>query len=212
MAGLLGRPYSGPRVSDPYAQRESSSLNFYERQMPDFAPSMVNTPQKLTDHLDVPSATVRTRASVVSRIPRMDGLQFMWGYGGVNMGGSSKIPTSADNGAVNSSQFQQVLQVLHDYSRNYKWYIVYPNGAAVFRGGNPVRYEYYSMKVPQVSTSTSGGPGPVTQRMEPKPRFTGVQKVSRAIAKIKYYSTLPASNTSTAKNDQASSPIGRVVA
>lgn len=209
MVSLLGKPFSGPRSSDPYAQRESASLNFYERDMPDFAPAMVNTPQPLQNRLNVPPSNVRTRAAVVSRVPRMNGLSYLWGYGGVNMSGSRKVPTSLDNGSVNSSQFQPVLQVLHDYSRNTKWYIAYPNGAAVFQGSNPVRYEYYSMRVPQIPVRTSGGPGPITQHMQPKPRFSRVQRISRAIAQIKYYSTLPASSNNPANG--AASAVGRVV-
>lgn len=217
-ATLLGGLNTWPRSSDPFSARISQaaqgkweqSPNVYNNgAMPEFAPQMVTTPQLLTSHLKVPSASVRTRAPVVSRIPRMNGLEYMYSYGAVNMGGSPKIPHTVDSGVVNSTQFQPLLQALHFYAKNLKWYTVYPNGAAVFQGSNPVRYQYYSMKVPQINTRTSGGPGPIGVRMQPKPRWSSVQKVQRAVAAVRYYAT-QASNQGVLQHSGGSSTVGRV--
>lgn len=216
---LLGRMQTWPRSSDPYSERISQAASQKWEQypdvygggaMPEFAPAMTTTPQLLTSHLSVPASSVRTMSAVVSRIPRMNGLEYVYGYGAVNMTGSPKIPTSKDNGAVNSTQFQPLLQALHYYSKNLRWYIMYPNGAAVFRGSNPVRYQYYSMKVPQINTRTSGGPGGIGVRMQAKPRWTAVQKVQRAAAAVRYYATESGRGVTQHADRNASSTTGRV--
>lgn len=210
---MLGRMQTWPRSSDPYSQRLSAAAsNKYERLgdvydngMPEFAPQMMTTPQLLTGHLTAPHATARTRSAVVSRVPRMNGIQGVYGYGAVNMGDSPRYPQGANTGAVNSSAFQPYNQMLHFYSRNLKWYIFYPNGAAVFRGSNPVRYQYYSMRVPQINTRTSGGPGPITMVMQPKPRWGAVQRVQRAVASIKYFATSSQNATQVSPQNLSSS-------
>lgn len=215
---LLGGVRSWPRRSDPYSSQMSQALsNKYERLgdvydngIPEFAPSMTTTPQLLTGHLTVPHATARTRSAVVSRIPRMNGIEGVYGYGAVNMGGSPRLPSGDNTGTVASSDFQPLMQQLHFYSKNLKWYIAYPNGAAVFQGSNPVRYQYYSMRVPQISTRVSGGPGPVTMTMQPKPRWNAVQKVKRAVAQVKYFSTLPQQGAHTTSIAHNSTMIGSV--
>lgn len=194
---LLGRTQNWPRSSDPYSQRLSQAASskyerlgdVYDNGMPEFAPQMMTTPQLLTGHLSAPHATARTRSAVVSRIPRMNGIEGVYGYGAVNMGNSPRYPVGANTGAVPSSSYQTYNQMLHFFSRNLKWYIAYPNGAAVFQGSNPVRYQYYSMRVPQIATRTSGGPGPVTMTMTPKPRWGAVQRVQRAVAQVRYFGT-----------------------
>lgn len=192
-----------------YYRAQSAALNVMEANLPDYAPAMatVNTP--LTDSLKVPFTGVKINSPYVSRVPRMNGIRGVYGYGSVDMGRTTKGPISVDDGAVNIQLFQPLMKSLHFFSQNLKWYIAYPNGAAVFLGSNPVRYQYWSMRVPQIQVPTSGGPGPITTRMSPKPRWSQVQHVRRAIGRVKYFATQPAPGVVSPMNTAAGT-IGRV--
>lgn len=192
-----------------YYAGQSAALNVYETNLPDFAPAMVTTPQRLTSNNDVPFTGRKINSAYVNRIERMDGIQAVYGHGAVNMGEETKGPRSVDSGAVNSTMYQPLLSQIHYYSKNLKWYIAYPNAGAVFYGGNPIRQEYFSMRVPQITTSVTGGPGPHTQRMQPKPRFTSVQTIRRAYGRVKFYATESAGGV-LRSNVNASSPTGVV--
>lgn len=192
-----------------YYAAQSSALNVYEANLPDYAPAMYRTPQALHSQLGPQNSGVRMGAAYVNRIPRMNGIQGVYGHGAINMEPTLKGPTATDNGAVMSQLFQPFLNQIHYYTRNLNWYIAYPNAGAVFWGSNPIRKEYFSMRVPVVRTTTSGGPGPVTTRMQPKPRFTSVQRLRRAISVVNYYAT-QSQSTPNVNSGNAASPIGRV--
>lgn len=189
-----------PLVNSPesYAQRANASLGIYNAEMEPPATSYASTTSALSGRLARPVVGPKTDAAYVSRKPRMNGLRFMWAWGGLNMfGQTASLPhvTEGLNGFVRSTAFQPTLVQLHDWQLNDKWYIAWNgNGAGMFTHQRPERYQYPSFRVPQIKTSATGGPGPVTMRMAQKPRFTSVQAIRKYTAQPSYYNT-KSSNT-----------------
>jgi hypothetical protein len=94
------------------------------------------------------------------------------------------------NGNVRSTAFQPILVQLHDWQMNDKWYIAWNGtGSGMFQNSKKERYAYPSFRVSQVNTSLTGGPGPSTMRMGPRPRFTSVQAIQKYTAQPSYYNT-----------------------
>lgn len=189
------RPNSATIGDGGYSQRLNDSLDIYNASQEMPATMYATTVSPLSSHLAAPSSEVTGRKSwVVSRIERMQGLKFNWAWGGNDMmtvAQNAGLPQNGGglNGTVNNSTFQRVLVHLHDWQTNSKWYIVYPMAGGVFMGGNPVRTTYPSFRSPQISTRTSGGPGGLGVRMQPRPRFTSVQNVPRYNAAPSVYNT-----------------------
>lgn len=179
---------------DPYAERANASLGIYNAEMEPPATNYADVKSVLSSGLKTPAERNSNRtAAFVSRFPRMLGMVFNYSWGAVNQGANTaSLPTTNGglNGMVNNTRFQQILVQLHDWQTNRRWYIDYPMAGAVFMGGNPVRGTYPSFRTEQLSTNATGGPG--TARMQPRNRYTAVQKVPRYNASPRFYSTTSA--------------------
>lgn len=198
MAKLLkqrGRPTVGKE--DPYYQSQNAWLDkrYGEDAVP--ARNFVATKSPLHDKKPKQYSGVKTWAPYVDRRPRRNGLLYAWAWGSVNMGEqTASLPSGGTySGAVRSTNFQTSLVQLQDWSQNLKWYICYPMAGAVFQGSKDVRYTYPSFRTPQPKVRTSGGPGTPGVRMQPRPRFSAVQRVSQYNTKPRYYSTQSANVT-----------------
>lgn len=186
------------QTPDSYAQRANASLGIYNAEMEPPATSYATSNSALSARLVEPVVGPKTNAAYVSRKPRMNGLRFNWAWGGLNMfGQSASLPevTGGLNGFVRSTAFQPILVQLRDWQLNDKWYIAWNGtGSGMFQGSKPERYQYPSFRAPQIQTSVTGGPGPVTMRMNQKPRYTSVQALRKYTAQPTYYNT-KSSNT-----------------
>lgn len=177
-----------------YAARANASLDVYNAEIEPPATNYADVQSALKSGLATPGARNSNRtAAFVSRIPRMLGLVFNYSWGAINQGdntASLPVTNGGLNGMVNSTRFQQVLVQLHDWQTNRHWYIDYPMAGAVFMGGNPVRGTYPSFRTEQISTNATGGAGP--SRMQPRNRYTAVQKVPKYNAAPRFYATVSA--------------------
>jgi hypothetical protein len=190
------RPASNP---DVYAERANAALDIYnaEPNVPATAYAAVRSPLS-THGFATPSIGPKTRAFFKSNMWRLNGLIYNWAWGGTDMGKRTiSTPgngTTGLNGIVQSTQFQKTLVQLHDWQLNRDWYIAYnATGGGVFKGSDPIRYQYPSFRTPQPETRTSGGPGPVSMTMQPRPRFNRVQRITKYTARPRYYNTSSAS-------------------
>lgn len=178
---------------ESYAQRAADSLSVYNADMEPPATSYATAKSPLSSRLARPVVGPKVNAPFVSRKERMNGLRFNWSWGGVNMGEQvSSLPgvSAGLNGLVRSTAFQTILVRLHDWQTNDKWYIAWNGtGAGMFMHSKPERYSYPSFRVSQINTSLTGGPGPKTMRMAPRPRFTSVQAIRKYTAQPSYYNT-----------------------
>lgn len=185
---------TGLKNDGGYAARANASLATKYAEMEPPATNYADVKSGLTSGLATPAARNSNRtAAFVSRIPRMLGLVFNYSWGAVNQGanGASLPGTNGGlNGMVNSSRYQQILVQLHDWQTNRRWYINYPMAGAVFMGGNSVRGTYPSFRAQQIATNATGGPG--NSRMQPRNRYTAVQKVPRYNANPRVYNTVSA--------------------
>lgn len=121
-------------------------------------------------------ANAMSNASFVDRRNRRNGIVYTAGRQ------SYKDITPQYPEPVYSSEFQKWLigpQV--DFVQNDKWYIAYPAATIAF---GTVRNLALSERSPQITTRSTGGPGPMGMNMEAAPRFSRVQTVPR-------YSTMP---------------------
>lgn len=129
--------------------------------------------------LSIPGSTVRTKSSVVFRIPRRTGHRYFYAHGGITMPVNA-VPTPG-NGGVPSSAYQPILVQLHDWMVNAAWYAAgYPRNLG------------YSFRVHQLNTQVTGGSGP--GRMQVKPVYPGVQTVRRYSVRPRVYPTKAASS------------------
>lgn len=199
MAGL-GRTQARPQNNpDLYEERLSSSLSTYNAELVPPATSYATVRTPLSSTLRVPGVGLRVGAFFKDNAFRLNGLKFNWSWGGTNMQQqSASLPGDCQrglNGFVRSTNFQPVLVHLDDWSTNTEWYICNGmTGSGVFNGGNPLRNQYPSFRVAQIDTRTSGGPGPIGVRMQPRPRFTAVQRVVRYTTAPRYYQTQTSSS------------------
>lgn len=163
----------GPQGAD--AQEQSSVYSGFYGEMPVPATQFATSTARLHDLEVVPSVrTVASNASVVDRRWRRNGLDYTAG----RQSRHERLPQQYD--PVISSRFQNWLigpQV--NYILNADWYIAYPAATVMLGGQHNLAW---SNKVDQLSTRTTGGPGPGA--MLPAPRFKSVQTVPR-------YSTMP---------------------
>lgn len=200
MASALKRPAMGGDIATPYPDggygaRLNSSLATKHAEMPVPATDYATTRSALSDRQPFEHQPITYRDSaIVSRIPRMLGLLFNWSWGGVDQGANTgSLPQPGNNGLtglVNSTQFQRILVQLHDWQLNRRWYIAYPMAGAVFQGGNAVRGTYPSFRAEQISANVTGGVGP--GRMQPRPRFSAVQKIAKYNTTPRFYGTTSA--------------------
>lgn len=192
-----GAPRQAPspivRTPNSYAQRAADSLSVYNADMEPPATSYATSVSPISSRLARPIVGPKVNAAFVSRKERLNGLRFNWSWGGVNMGEHTEsLPgvTNGLNGFVRSTAFQPVLVQLHDWQTNDQWYIAWNGtGAGMFQHQKKERYAYPSFRVSQIDTSTTGGPGPTTMRMQPRPRFTSVQAIRKYTAQPSYYNT-----------------------
>lgn len=188
------RPASGPPVN-PYDKRNSDAESVYNADLVPPATSYATVRSGLSvQGFAPPTLRPKTRAAYVNRIERRDGIRNMWSWGAVNMFPfTASLPKKASGGmspGVNSTEFQPNLVQLHDWSQNDQWYICWNGtGSGLFQGSQEIRYDYPSFRVEQVETRTSGGPGPVGTSMQPRNRYTAVQKIRKYTATPRYYNT-----------------------
>lgn len=176
-----------------YAQHAADSLSIYNADMEPPATSYATSTSPMSSRLARPVVGPKVNAPFVSRKERLNGLRFNWSWGGINMGKQTVSLPGSDgglNGMVRSTDFQPVLVQLHDWQTNDQWYIAWNGtGAGMFQHQKAERYQYPSFRVSQVNTSVTGGPGPTTMRMQPRPRFTSVQAIRKYTAQPSYYNT-----------------------
>lgn len=179
--------------SNSFAERANKSLDIYNAEMEPPATSYATSTSPLSSRLARPVIGPKVNAPFVSHKERMNGLRFNWSWGGVNMGAqTASLPEVSGglNGFVRRTMFQQILVQLHDWQTNDKWYIAWNGtGSGMFQGSKPERYTYPSFRASQIKTSTTGGPGPTTMRMTPRPRYTSVQMIKKYTAQPSYYNT-----------------------
>jgi hypothetical protein len=154
----------------------------------------VTSTSPLSSALARPVVGPKVNAAFVSRKERLNGLRFNWAWGANNMGEqTASLPGETEgglNGFVRSTKFQPILVQLHDWQTNDQWYIAWNgNGAGMFQHQKRERYQYPSFRVSQIKTSVTGGPGPQSMRMQPRPRFTSVQAIKKYTAQPSYYNT-----------------------
>jgi len=179
---------------DSFAERASASLGVYNADLEPPATSYATTNTPLSTRLVRPTVGPKTNAPYVVRKPRINGLKFNWAWGGNDMGKHTVSLPGTDggglNGNVRSTKFQPVLVQLHDWQTNDQWYIAWGGtGSGMFQGSKKERYAYPSFRVSQINTSTTGGPGPQSMRMNRQPRFTSVQRIKKYTAQPSYYPT-----------------------
>lgn len=195
MASGLKRPgmsgYQGAYPDGGYAARLNASVDIYNAEPTIPATNYADAPSSLRDTMGIPKSKISNRDSaIVSRMPRLLGLVFNWSWGGNDQyqnSASLPQPRGGLTGLVASSAFQRVLVQLHDWQTNRRWYIAYPMTGGVFNLGNPIRGTYPTFRTQQINANTSGGVG--KGRMQPRPRFTAVQRVPKYNASPRYYNT-----------------------
>lgn len=185
------KPASNP---DVYAERANASLDVYNASLEPPATSYAGVKSPLNSRYAAPTIAPKVRAFFKDNHWRLNGLLNAWSWGSVNM--KPYIVSLPGEGAagltgvVRRSDFQTNLVQLHDWQLNRNWYIAWSGtGSGMFQGSQGVRYQYPSFRVPQINTRTSGGPGPVGMQMQPRPRFTAVQRVNKYTARPRYYNT-----------------------
>lgn len=185
------QPYA--RNQDLYAERANSSLSIYNAEPAKPATAYATTRIPLKSRYSEPTIGPTVRAFFKDSRWRMGGIIDFWSWGAVDQGANTaSLPYGGGmDGTVRSTQFQRALVQLHDWSQYLKirqggWPAT---GSGMFMGSNPVRYTYPSFRVPQLQTRTSGGPGPVGTSMQPRSRFTAVQRVPKYTAPVRYYQT-----------------------
>lgn len=188
------RPNANP---NSYAEQANASLNVYNAELVPPATSYTGVRTPLTSNYREPTIAPKVRAFFKNNHFRLDGLLNAWSWGAVNMKPYiQSLPGEGSaglNGVVRSSDFQTSLVRLHDWQMNRNWYIMWnASGSGMFRGSKDIRYQYPSFRVSQINTRTSGGPGPVGMSMQPRPRFTAVQRISKYTARARYYNTTSA--------------------
>lgn len=191
---LGGRKRVAPgRNPDLYAERLNSSLDVYNAEPAIPATAYATTRSGLKDRQSNPTIAPKVRAFFKDGHWRLGGIINYWSWGAVDQGANTaSLPYGGGmDGGVNSSRFQTALVQLHDWSNYLKirqagWPAT---GSGMFMGSNPVRYTYPSFRVPQIDVRTSGGPGPIGTRMQPRSRFTAVQKIPKYTAPVRYYNT-----------------------
>lgn len=189
--GSKQRGNPSPR-GDYYANRSSAALDIYNAEPEKPATSYATSTAPGFSRYAPPTIRPKVRAFFKDSHWRLDGIINAWSWGGVDQGANTaSLPYGGGmDGTVRSTQFQRTLIQLHDWSQNLKWYIAWNGtGGGVFSGSNPARYNYPSFRVPQINTRTSGGPGPVGVRMQPRPRYTAVQRVPKYTVQQRYYNT-----------------------
>lgn len=176
-----------------YAERANSSLSIYNAEPPIPATAFATTRSPLSARQVNPTIRPKVRAFFKDGHWRMNGIINFWSWGAVDQGANTaSLPYGGGmDGGVNSSRFQTALVQLHDWSFNLKlrqagWNAT---GSGMFMGSNPIRYTYPSFRVPQLDVRTSGGPGPVGTSMQPRSRFTAVQRIPKYTAPVRYYQT-----------------------
>lgn len=184
-------PQNNPNM---YDKRNSDAESVYNAELVPPATSYATVRSGLsTPVYRTPTIGPKVRAFFKNNKFRSNGLSFMWAWGANNMGkflGSTPGSDAGLNGMVRSSKFQTALVQLHDWQLNSEWYIAWNGtGSGMFNGSKEVRYQYPSFRVSQINTRTSGGPGPIGMRMQPRPRFTAVQRVPKYTAAPRYYDT-----------------------
>lgn len=180
-------------MTDIYAERANASLSVYNAELTPPATSYASTKSALSSRLAMPTVGPKVRAFFKSSQWRMNGLVYNWSWGSLNQNlNTASLPGGGGmDGTVRSTNFQPVLVQLHDWQTNRNWYVAWGGtGGGVFTGSKPERYAYPSFRVAQIDTSTTGGPGTPTQRMQSSPRFTAVQRIRRFQATPRYYDTV----------------------
>jgi len=194
MAGLTRNMIGGqPQPTHPFqripqpggesAQQASSYLGDFYGEMPIPDSAYVTSVTRMQS-VEPPSvATVASKASVVDRGNRLNGIRFTAG----RQSRAARNPQRYK--PVPSSVFQQwLLGPKVNYIQNDDWYIAFPAATISF---GTMRNLAWSEKVPQLPTRTSGGPGPAA--MMPAPRFKSVQTVPRYSTMPTMYNTSPTS-------------------
>lgn len=174
--GLLGnRPQK-------YSSADLSAKIYNPMYAPPVEPGghIIHTSTPLRSRLSVAAATIRTRAAVVSRRPRMLGINFLYSHGGWNSGATLKPPFSGPgSGFVQSSAFQPTTVRLVAASFNNALYGVgYPRNLG------------FSFKVPTLPTADKANSGGPTNGMRPRGIFTKVQTVPRYSTRPQSYDTV----------------------
>jgi hypothetical protein len=164
-----------PRMGGATPEQQSAVYNEFYGNMPMPATQYATSVTALQS-LDITPAvrTIASNASVVDRHLRRNGLVYTAGRQ------SDKNTPPQIPRPVLSSVFQKWLigpQV--NYILNNDWYIAYPAATVMFGGDHNLAL---STRVDQLTTRTTGGPGP--SQMGAAPRFKRVQQVPR-------YSTIP---------------------
>lgn len=173
-----------PQPNVGSGQEQSTVYEGFYGEMPMPATQFATSVTALQSLDDAPSvATAMSNASVVQRTNRRNG---MVATGGLQ---EYETPTPQMNNPVYTSKFQPELIGPHvNYYQNNGWYIAYP-AASVMQGG--MRNQMLSTRVDQLTTRTTGGPGPGSMRQAP--RFKAVQTIPR-------YSTMPPSYPTSSAN------------
>ncbi len=187
-----GRPTS--KGQDFYAERANASLAVYNAELVPPATSYATVKSGLSTHqYRTPTIAPKVRAAYVDRHLNRKGLVYAWSWGGVNMGAqTSSLPFGGGNdGTVRSTMFQTALVQLHDWSQylNIRQAGWNATGSGMFAGSKPVRYQYHSFRTPQPEVRTSGGPGGIGVRMQPRNRYSAVQRIQKSTTSIRYYNT-----------------------
>lgn len=186
MPGLHGNTTSRPvGTSDFYAQRLAKSEDVYNASMNPPATAYAGVQTPLMGRLKMPADVKWTGAPIVSHRWIRKGLRYMWSWGGIDMGPFQGPPKSGpSSGNVNSTRFQQTLVQLHDWQTNDRWYIVYPAATVMFGSEHNLGLSY---RTPQLHTQVTGGSWPA--RMQPRNRYTRVQRVPQYNTAPPYYNT-----------------------
>lgn len=194
MSGLQ-RNRARPAAPDMYAKRAADAESVRHADLVPPATSYAGVKSGLsTPGFATPTLRPKFRAAFVDHHWRLNGIRNFWSWGGTDMGrrvvslpgpgGDTLVPS------VRSTLFQPVNVLLHWWTQNDRWYIAWNGtGSGMFNGSKEVRYQYPSFRTPQLNTRTTGGPGPVGMQMQPRPRFTAVQKIRKYTATPRYYNT-----------------------
>lgn len=197
MGGLMNtRGHPVPNNPDIFAERANTSLDVYNASLPVPATQYAGVKSAMSSRFVLPTIAPKVGAFFKDNHWRLNGLKFNWAWGANDMYAQTASlpgPGTGLNGMVRSTAFQRLLIQLHDWQTNSQWYINWNGtGGGMFWGSRPERYQYPSFRVAQIDTRTSGGPGPIGVRMQPRPRFTAVQQVQKYTALPRYYSTVSA--------------------
>lgn len=190
---VFGRSRRETKNRDAYAERANASLSVYNAEPAIPATMYAAAPSHLRSNYGMPSVSAYWMGAFVNRRPVMDGIEQTWIYGATDtrqVAPSTPSTKGGLNGRVNSTDFQGTTVQLRGYGTNRLWYIAWSGtGSGIFKNGNPTRETYPSERVDQLDTRTSGGPGSVGMVMQPKPRFTRVQRIQKYNTTPKYYAT-----------------------